>query len=1137
VEPEKLPGKTFDKHLTEESKELGKEDLIEAEAVKVEPEKLPGETFDRHLTEEITQLGSEELKEVDADQTEPEKLTEKTLSRHVVEEYTQLSNEEFEKAEAAQTKPEKVNEKTLDKRVVEEYKQLSKEDSKETDTARVEPEKLAENTHDKSVVEEFKQLDTEEWAEAKVAQAELEQIVEKSLDNADPALINTQYARVSPVDDRTDREKADMSSISSTPTAPARDTSNIMWKLMSDSQSAAKVLLKNQPNPRFKEHPLLFNLERESSSHYISMQGGFVPGAAQDKRRFPNFKAALELNIQELPDNRKTEENVVDSAIQPAKDSTSKDTTSCIAKLETEEGQYSGVSSDSSSPDHESLPVEMELVTDEEEAQVLYIEETSPIKVVPKSEVLSVNSIDNILNSELSDKEVLSMEMSSSDESGDSPEALEIAVNDAGETATVESKQGGEDERQPGQEGSTSSKNHSSDLEMSRRKDKPYHDYYHHHYHPRKRFGESRKSYRLGKFKADGLKQEPIGKNMEGKSSKDFFDRNSSPKLFNYEQLIDGFSEETKRFLKVDCQRDDELSLHDGDKAQPTSEDAEFKKTELHLDSNTDEYQRKLNVSPISSRKLVTDRHLKAHRREPLYGDRAPTIDAASATRTHKALSGRWDLVEPDGDTDFLNEMTGRHFQSQSPEPLPHFKDQKRPPFSSSMLEKDSLAHYNRYHWKSKHSFSIDQNPISKKLPPKGGSIQKFQVDNQPKASEVSTGSPVSVLDRPEHQMLNCDESYNKGSEPVGSTPKYRHDFRRSSRYNAGSLDDIRPPRFHGRHWDLDASEDSQYPVWHSAKKSYPIWHSARKSNHLSDDNSQSMHDLYDARRVYEESDGPVGYYVEKPHVMYDKNTMIKFLDRRKESFSYAKERLTMLHMMGNSRKYRRSSLQDRGWPGRNGLNGEEEYIPQAHLYLDPDDRELKQSYPSPLLLREIALSQDHDLDDNDYYDYEESRRTRRDFMERHVSEGTVRQSGVRLRDVSPSHLYNVSKNAVFHARTEDDIIFARKRGHFAPRPIDFDAFEGDMTFPLGKESESDEDMEDRYFAEFHDGLRPFDLIHMKRKTMQSADYNEDSYRSNDRPFFGEVLDDEAHSHNRPFVRDRFSFRGTGRRFSQMQPR
>ena len=205
VEPEKLPGKTFDRHLTEESKELGKEDLKEAEAVKVEPEKLPGETFNRHLTEEIKQLGSEELKGVDVDQTEPEKLTEKTLV--VVEEYTQLSNEEFEKAEAAQTKPEKVNEKTLDKRVVEEYKQLSKEDSKETDTARVEPEKLAENTHDKSVVEEVKQLDTEEWAEAKVAQAELEQIVEKSLDNADPALINTQYARVSPVDDRTDREK------------------------------------------------------------------------------------------------------------------------------------------------------------------------------------------------------------------------------------------------------------------------------------------------------------------------------------------------------------------------------------------------------------------------------------------------------------------------------------------------------------------------------------------------------------------------------------------------------------------------------------------------------------------------------------------------------------------------------------------------------------------------------------------------------------------------------------------------------------------------------------------------------------------------------------------------------------------
>ena len=829
-------------------------------------------------------------------------------------------------------------------------------------------------------------------------------------------------------------------------------------------------------------------------------------GAAQDKRSLSNFKSALELNIHELQDNRKTEENAVD------KDSVNKDANSCSPKVDTDEGPYSGVSasvapSDISSPDHESLPVEMELVTDEEEAQVLYIEETSPIDVVPKSGDLSVDSIDNILNSQLSDKEVVSMEMSSSDEGGDSLEGIQVAMNDAGETTTAESKQGGEDEGQPGQEGSTSSKNHNLDLKTSRPKDRPYHDYYHHHYHPVKRFGESRKNYRLGNMKAEGLEQDPMGKNMESRGGKEFFDRNSSPKLFNYEQSFDGFSEETKRFLKVDCQRDDELPLHDTDKAEPTSKDVESKKTGLYLDGSTDEYRRKLNASPIFSRKPAADRHLPAHRREPLYGDKAPIIDDASATRTHRASSGRGNFDDPGGDKD---KMTGRRFQRQPPEPSSHLKDQKKPPFSSYMLEKDSLAHYNRYHWKSKHSLFIDRNAITKKPQPKGGSIQNFPVDDQPRGREVSTGIPVSILDRPE---LNCDESYDSGPDPIGPTPKYKNDFRRSSRYDAGRFDDIRPSRFYDRYVDLDASEDSRYPIWHSAKKSYPIWHSARKSNHLSDDDGQNLQKVYDARRLYEESDEPMPYYMKKARLVYDRNAMMKFLGRREESFSYAQGKLTMLQMKENSRKYHHSSLQDRDWAGKSGLNVEDEFLPQSRLYLDLDDRVLKKKCASPLVLREIAFPFDHDSDENDYYDHEESRKTRRDFMERHVGQRKVRQPAVRFRDISPSRLF--SRRAVLHARTEDDIIFARQRGHFAPRPFDFDAFEGDATFPIGKESESDDDMDNRYFAEYHDGLRPFDLIHMKRKTMQSEDYNEDSYRSSDRPFFGEMLNDEAHSHNR----------------------
>ena len=207
AKPEKLTEKALEKGVVQEYARLGSEELEEAERDQAKPEKLTEKALEKGVVQEYARLGSEELEEAERDQAKPEKLTEKALNKHAVEQHARLGSEELEEAEGDQGKPENFNEKALDKCMVEECRQLYTEEVEETYAARVEAEKLAENAHGKSVVDEYKQLDNVELEEAKAGHAEPEQMAENVLDDADSALINTQYARISPVDDRTDREK------------------------------------------------------------------------------------------------------------------------------------------------------------------------------------------------------------------------------------------------------------------------------------------------------------------------------------------------------------------------------------------------------------------------------------------------------------------------------------------------------------------------------------------------------------------------------------------------------------------------------------------------------------------------------------------------------------------------------------------------------------------------------------------------------------------------------------------------------------------------------------------------------------------------------------------------------------------
>ena len=207
AKPEKLTEKALEKRVVQEYARLESEELEEAGGDRAKPEKLTEKALEKRVVKEFARRGSEELEEAKGDRAKPEKLTEKALNKHVVEAYARLGSEELEQAKGDQAKPENFNEKAHDKRVVEECRQLYNEEVEETYAARVEAEKLAENAHGKSVVDEYKQLDNVELEEAKAGHAEPKQMAENVLDDADSALINTQYARVSPDDDRTDREK------------------------------------------------------------------------------------------------------------------------------------------------------------------------------------------------------------------------------------------------------------------------------------------------------------------------------------------------------------------------------------------------------------------------------------------------------------------------------------------------------------------------------------------------------------------------------------------------------------------------------------------------------------------------------------------------------------------------------------------------------------------------------------------------------------------------------------------------------------------------------------------------------------------------------------------------------------------
>ena len=758
------------------------------------------------------------------------------------------------------------------------------------------------------------------------------------------------------------------------------------------------------------------------------------------------------------------------------------------------EGSSHLLESRADNSDQENKPVEMELVTDEEEGQVLYCEEIDDrdagVKVTTAVEgAKTVEKNDNSKLSQLSDKETMSMEMSSEDEGGDyhsTSTAVKKEIEGRGVNQSHHRSEGGS-QTQPRREEKSSSKDRSSASETLKYKEKM-------HPYPGYRFGSNRKSYRLGSSEVHGsgrgLVKSKHRQSARFETKREIDGKEPSNGFSSSRKPLDRFHEGTERFLRLDSRRNYELSLL----SQSTSKD--------------DNYGREFSTPQLFSRKAVHGRQSQPFHRDALHGDRGPTLSDVLAARGRKGLDGRMELEAYNLETESVSKkIAGRRFPNQIPKSWSGLNE-RRKSFTSNAeysIDSDRQDRYNRIpHEEYKRYVLVDHDPVPIRAYPKTFSKPKLLHSDRFRGSEIPAGSPMSFADSASREKVRFDELYSEDADLGRSIPEYKHDFGTPLRYNVDFGEDLNSP-FHKKHLESELFEEHHNPSRHSSRVTYV----------MSDDKTLLPFELTDSNRVYDARDEFLPYYLKNIPAVYDKDAMVTLVGEREEPAIFGKRKVTMLHhLRDNPRSLHHGTLGENIWSDNSNLLTDEGRVTQPRLMLRSSGRDLNLT-----VLEDLSPVREGEHESNGYFNLAESRKARQDFIERHVNQGPTQPSFLRYGTVPSNRLYNLTKIPGNRSKTDDDISFTRRRGHLISRTVGFDVPEGNLELSniFRRESVSDDEEDERFIVDYRHGIRPLDLIHMKRKMQQTEKYYEErsGFNSSEKTFFGELLNEDDHLHTR----------------------
>ena len=745
----------------------------------------------------------------------------------------------------------------------------------------------------------------------------------------------------------------------------------------------------------------------------------------------------------------------------------------------------------------ENKQVGMELVTDEEEGQVLYCEETdghdAVVEGAPIKGAETVEENDSSKFSQLTDKETVSMEMSSQDES-DGSHSMNTATNkdvEGRRTDQSHHRSEGESQKQPRRQEKGSSKDRTSALETIKFKERvyPYPGYRSGTYRKNSRLGSSSEVHGSGRGFLDRSKHR---QSTRFEVKREFGGRETSNGFSSYRKPFDRFHEGTEKFLRVDNRRNYEVSLHNRLLSQSTSKD--------------DNYGRELSTPQFFSRKAVGGMQAQPIHREVLYGDRAPTRGDVLAARGRKGLDGRME-VEPYNLETFSKKMAGRRVPNQMPKPWSSLNE-RRKSFTSDAecsIDNDWQARYDQIPYeKYKRYFLVDPDSVPIRAHPKAFPKPKVLHSDRFRGNEIPAGTSISFADPAAREKFSLDELYGEDAGLGGSIPEYKHDFGTSLRYNIDFGENINSS-FHERHLDPELFEEHHSPSKHSSRVTYV----------LSDDGTQVPFEVINAPRVYDARDEVLPYYVKNAPGMYENNAMVTLVGEREEPAMFGKRKVTMLHdLKENPRAFHHGALDENIWSDKSNLSIDGGRVTQPRLLLRSGDRDMNLT-----MLKDLSSIREGEHEGGGYFDLAESRKTRQDFIERHVNQEPAQPPCIRYGALPPNRLCNFANIPGNRSKTDDDIRFVRRRGHLIPRPLDFDIHEGNLELSniFRTESVSDDELDERLMADYRMGIRPLDLIHLKRKMQQNEKYNEErsGIKCGEKTFFGELFHGNDHLHNR----------------------
>ena len=789
------------------------------------------------------------------------------------------------------------------------------------------------------------------------------------------------------------------------------------------------------------------------------------------------FLAASELNDNKLINRRSSQEKINDKSFDDAvMENSSPDSDISRSPRSTNTSYMIG----SSAAYYGGY--EMELVTDEEEAQVLYCEETDV--VLGREGGSTFNQI--------SDNDARSVEISSEDESDASRYIILASKRDIGGSGQSQDiyQEASEIQVDTGSDDSIILESYSSDSESVEYKEKPFHS-------PDLKSASSQNCCELINREIVRSEEEQSERNSPPEDeTMDVPEEDDSEEMLPLgfgkdRKSFDKFDEGTEKFLRIDRRRTCELSLRSRLISESVARNIEMVRSGSYSDDDKVDLDGDADTPGLCSQKPIIDKQTEAHDKELLYGDRAPSFDHELASKHQIGLDGRVEVDTCGLEAESVNEsMTDHRLSGQLPTNLSmieaeckHYDSKLEHPVDSNLQASDS-PHLD---------VTSENNNDSIRPSTESSSESKTTSNGQFVGKELSDSNSGPSSYSPESQKVNFHKLHSEGAEQdMSAFSQYINEY--------GQLNE---QQIHRGHFIFDMFHAHPYlgrfPGRPFLRGSYNMNLEAR-----------IPYGLLGAQRFLNWRNEFMQRYHMGLSRMYGRGPMLPHFERAEGPVFFGNGNLGMQHQIrANLRQYHHAALEETLLRNFGHLPISENHFAQPQICPRPmifDHRDIP-SGPFPVEGSSPILNGGQE--GNGCFGLAESMKARQDFIERHFRDGMQRYPIVHFGTPLASHRYNFSNPIRSHFGTDNDMPVGRH--HYASIPEYLALPEVGVGYSESFRNNVGPD-EDRDEVFLNDST-PLELIYLRRMNEERLKLLED--RSGERPFFGELLGSDNHLHTR----------------------